>query len=339
MSPTMTSSLDTEETTDPISPTEDFQTFSRHSTAPEWDATHELYATLADLGDEKPLHRFQDCRKKAWFVQNENTLEIRVASTKCHLRWCPLCADSRQMFIAKQTTDWLKTCHHPKLLTLTLRHTSAPLESQIKFLYESFRQLRKRSYFSKKVTGGIWFFQVKKSDSDHKWHPHLHCTIDGLFLKHRELKNLWIRITRGSEIVHIKPCTNIENSAQHIARYAARPSDLATFEFSDTLEIYHAMKSRRIVGSWGTARYISFRPSKPDDAADWKSCGGWSTVQGMRGFDEDATMIWKAWLTNKPAPRKVSMYRLEQAMAGVDVAAAPAPALQTYLDFYPDRPP
>lgn len=321
-------------TTDPPTPTDDFQAWSTRSTLSEWSLSVELYRSIADLGDEDHLDRILSCRKKAWFVQNSETLDIRVASKKCNLRWCPLCAESRQYFIADQTEAWLKTAHHPKLLTLTLRHTSAPLTNQIDFLYECFRQLRKKAYFKKNVIGGIWFFQVKLSKDDCTWHPHLHCVIDGNYLKFHQIQNLWINITKGSKFVNIKTCSNIQNSAKHIARYAARPADLSDKTLSQQLELYYALRSKRLVSSWGSARPMSFRPCKPDDAHLWKDIGSWQTVQAMRGISDEADMIWKSFSTNQPPPCLVTMRPLEMLMAGVDYAAKPPPPIEQYLDFY-----
>ncbi|MBA7659879.1 hypothetical protein ES703_67873 [subsurface metagenome] len=334
MTSTLATFLDTIPTTDPTLPTDHFQAWSNRSVIPEWTSAVNLYAAVEELGDESHLQRILSCRKEAWFVQNSETLEIRVASKHCNLRWCPLCSESRQFFITTQTTDWLKSCHHPKLLTLTLRHTSSPLKHQIQFLYESFRQLRKKSYFKKNVTGGIWFFQVKISKTDGNWHPHLHCTIDGNYLTFNKIQKLWIRITKGSKFLNIKPCTDIERSAKHIARYAARPADLADLEFDQGLELYYALKSKRLVGSWGTARSLSFRPTKPPDAHLWKNIGSWTSVQAMRGIQQEADLIWKAFITNTPASQILSLTYSDYSLGDWGKAANPCPPVTEYLDFY-----
>ncbi|MCK5614526.1 protein rep [Candidatus Pacearchaeota archaeon] len=292
-----------------------------------------MYDTLSVLAIDEKLDRFLDCRKKAWFVQNQKTFEVRVASKKCTLRWCPLCAGSRRHFIGTQTLTWLKSAKFPKFLTLTLRHTSAPLSSQIDFLYESFRQLRKRNYFKKNVKGGVWFFQVKKSKVDGLWHPHLHCVICGNWVAHRKLKDMWIRITKGSDIVHIKPCIDLKKSADYIARYAAKPAILKELSIDEQIELYQSMAGRRIVGAWGNARPMSFRPCKPDDSADWQHAGWWSTVNNMRRHDADAADIWRAFTTGVPLEGRVSMYKLEQLMAGNDIEPRVVPAVTGYLDF------
>ncbi|GAI69705.1 unnamed protein product, partial [marine sediment metagenome] len=59
----------------------------------EWDATRDAYA-LWDLDDGGTrLDRLEECRTYAWFAIHETTGSVRVLSSACHLRWCPLCAE------------------------------------------------------------------------------------------------------------------------------------------------------------------------------------------------------------------------------------------------------
>lgn len=334
MPETSSSLLDTIETSARSAVPDSYQAFLRRSRDSEWLATYNLYATVADLNPGQTLSRFENCRKSAWFVRNELTGAVKVASSHCNLRWCPLCAETRQVLITQATKDWLETCHHPKLLTLTLRHTSSPLESQIDFLYHSFQKLRKRALIKNHCDGGIWFFQVKRSKRDHNWHPHIHATIDGDFIAHRKIQKLWARITRGSDQVNIKACTNIENSSKHIARYASRPADLTDHPELDRLELYNALQHRRLVGSWGSAREISFTPKKPADADLWHKIANWSTVRHLLGFSDEADLIWKCFLTNEPLPATVSMNPLENSLLGSTEISPRAPDPQGWLDFF-----
>lgn len=315
-----------------------YAAFCRVIDIDEWSATRDLYQAQSTSDEDPALQRFLDCRKKAWFVQNIATLHVKVASKHCNLRWCPLCANSRQQVITAVTKEWLHGCKHPKLLTLTLRHTSSPLANQIDFLYKCFNKLRKRKFFTSNVTGGIWFFQIKRSKTTGEWHPHIHTTIDGSYLARKDLSKLWAEITRGSDVIDIRSCKNIDNSANHIARYTSRPADLADKSLSDRLELFHALNNRRLVGSWGTARNLSLKPQKPADSDDWQNIGNWSTIKEMQGYSDDADEAWKAFITGQPAKRLLSLRLLENAIDGIDERNQNPIDPQTWLDFYPNPP-
>ncbi|GAI91254.1 unnamed protein product, partial [marine sediment metagenome] len=136
----------------------------------EWDATADAYSAWDSDDGGSRLDRLEECRTYAWFAIHETTGIVRVLSSACHLRWCPLCAEARARFLAHSVRAWYKSARAPKLLTLTLRHSDIPLQSQIDFLYECFRKLRRSKYISSRIRGGIWFFQIKWMKKTDGWH-------------------------------------------------------------------------------------------------------------------------------------------------------------------------
>jgi hypothetical protein len=104
--------------------------------------------------------------------------------------------------------EWLPTVTAPKFITLTLKHSPAPLSHQISTLYGCFRKLRKTKLLTKTVRGGIWFFQVKQSAADYLWHPHLHIVVDSPYIPKHQLSRAWLSITKTSQIVDIRQITN-----------------------------------------------------------------------------------------------------------------------------------
>ncbi|MBA7680742.1 hypothetical protein ES703_89063 [subsurface metagenome] len=247
-----------------------------------------------------------------------------MRSKHCGLRWCPMCAASRQAWIAGECERWFAQVDKPRLVTLTLRHTDAPLANQVKDLYDYFRKFRKRKFFSDRTKGGVWFFHIKKSQKDHRWHPHLHCLIDSDFLEHKRISELWRKITGGSHVVHIKTVTNPTNSVKHAARYSAEPCNLGEHTAIDALEVFYALHGRRICGTWGTARMISFRPKAREDSKSWHEVGSWQTVYHMKDNDDDAAAIWKAYCLEKPLEVGHSMYWREIEMYENFIRAGPS---------------
>lgn len=315
----MLSTLDTQETTGKVTLPSSYRALTALSCTSELAQVRMVYSILDGCGESPHVNRLDECRTDAWFVRHEETGKVRVAAKQCRVRWCPLCSDARQAFLTSQVSEWLKPTEHPKILTVTLKHSNAPIGWQIKNLYEFFRTFRRRSYLKKRITGGVWFFQIKKSKSDSMWHPHIHAVIDGDYLDQKKLSTLWSQITGGSYIVDVRPVKDKDNAVRHVARYAAKPSALADLDLDDAVSLVAAMQGVRLVGTWGTARKISLRAKKPDDADKWFHVGSWSTIFNMQKINSNADAIIKAFFTNKPLDKNISLRYLEKEIAeGID---------------------
>ncbi|MBA7580471.1 hypothetical protein ES708_22363 [subsurface metagenome] len=210
---------------------------------------------------------------------------------------------------------------------------TAPLSNQVNSLYEHFRKFRRRKFFADRTAGGVWFFHIKKSQTDHKWHPHLHCLIDSEFLEHKKISKLWHTITGDSKVVHIKAVTNPTNSVKHAARYAAEPCDLGTHSSIDGLEVFYALHGKRICGTWGTARTISFRPKPPPDSKSWKTVGAWSMVFDLKDSDDSAKAIWKSYWLEQPLIGGVNMKHIEIQMYETYMLSPPKLNPQNFFNF------
>ncbi|GAI50004.1 unnamed protein product, partial [marine sediment metagenome] len=133
-----------------------------------------------------------------------------------------------------------------------MQHSDDQLYVQIDKLYKSFRELRRRTDFKKAVTGGVWFFQIKKSKTDGCWHPHIHAVVTGDFFPRRRLSRIWCEITCGSLVTEIRAIKDPAGAANEVARYATSPGDISSMSPDDGLEMADAMHGRRICGTWGT---------------------------------------------------------------------------------------
>ena len=128
----------------------------------------EIYADADGTFGGKLSSRLQACRKFAWFVQNQATKKLRVMSSRCKLRWCPICRDVSRRIVTSAVDDWLKIQKYPKMITLTLQHSDDPLHLQINRLYDCFRKLRRRAYFQRLITGGVLLLQLNIIKEDQK---------------------------------------------------------------------------------------------------------------------------------------------------------------------------
>ena len=301
----------------------------------ESQASQDFYEQVDNSESSEYSDRLKSCRTKAWFVRHDDTGQVRIASEKCKLRWCHFCSETKQKFITMEVTKWLEHARDPKLLTLTVKHSSAPLADQIKFLYDSFSKFRKRKLLSDAIAGGIWFFQVTFNTETEEWHPHIHALLDARYMLHEELKILWSQITRGSHIVHIRVVNDPEKTVAHNARYAARPVSLLGVPEDHWVEMFTAFHGRRLCGTWGTAKEVSLRPKKPEDADKWRDIGSWSIVINLKGSDPDADKILNAWAFNKPLDKEVSLNHIERQLDGFGVHDPPeeTPGFKQLLFF------
>lgn len=260
-----------------------------------WQRAAQVYSYLDARNNERRYERFRKCRSDAWFARNRETGIVRVLSNGCKLRWCPLCADGTRAFITRQVLEWLKHQPQPKFLTLTLKHSSAPLGFQIDSLYKFFRQLKKTSLWRKHVAGGIWFFQVKLSKKDDCWHPHLHFLLNSSYIQQNSLSALWKRITKTSCIVDIRAVRDPEKAAEYVARYCSASANLSKMPFNAAVDCVSELHGRRLCGTFGSARSYRLRTGKPTDTGEWQNIGSWWTVTRSRKSDASARDIWRAW--------------------------------------------
>ncbi len=303
--------------------------------AAEFQAAEFLYGAIDEQENSDKLSLLKSCRTHAWFIRHSLSGEVRVASNSCKLRWCPLCAQARQNYIASEVAKWFCRVDYPKLMTLTLRHTSAPLKSQVDFLYRSFQKFRKRKFIANRLRGGVWFFQVKKSEADGSWHPHIHCLIDSDFLEHKQLMKLWAEITKGSTVIDIRAILDTDKAVKHNARYCATPAELYDLLPWNRYELFECFKGRRLAGCWGTAKEISLRPTRPPDSDSWISIGSWSTIIGLAGEDDIADEILEAWRNKKPLLTDSTLLLLDKEITGLPPPTnQPLQHQQYVMDFY-----
>lgn len=251
------------------------------------------------------LHRsvnLRSCRTGAWFMRHKQTGEIRVASGRCRQRWCPLCNRTDRFVITQNVKGWLKTIDNPKFLTLTMKHSDEPLSIQIDHLYESFKKLRRHTFWKKRVSGGVWFFQIKRSKKTGDWHPHIHVLLHSEYLGQKHLSGVWEGITTDSKIVDIRPVKDQKKTIEYVARYAATPCNLTKFDETDQDEIFDALFGRRLAGTFGTAKKIKLRATVTDDQSDWEYiCPFWK-AKTSENCDEVGYLIWHFWIAGERCP-------------------------------------
>lgn len=268
----------------------------------EYKATEQVYGQI-DFEDGKDrTDSLQTCRSNAWYAIHLQTGGVRILSDACRLRWCPICSKSRSRVIVSNLEPWLRSCKSPKFLTLTMRHTNDDLDYQIIRLYACFRELRRRCYIKDNIRGGVWFFQVKRTADGMQWHPHLHCALDAEYMPHRVLKQLWKEVTGDSDIVDIRVIHNPKKAAEYIARYAARPAQLAGLDSFERREVVRALHGRRLCGKWGLEKEIRLSKKPGIVQGEYLSICPFSDLQALVKNSFFASTIREAFFNKKTLP-------------------------------------
>jgi hypothetical protein len=293
--------------------------------AAEWLAVRETYQEMDRSGSTSRTEHLDECRKIAYFVRDTESGKVRISANSCRLRWCPLCANTKKTFVAFNLKEWLATANYPKMVTLTMQHSNAPLGHQINHLYQSFRKLRKTKLFKRTVSGGVWFFQIKFNTTAQQWHPHIHALLTGKYIPHGLLSTLWLKITHTSHIVDIRPVRDFEKASFEVARYCARPSPVKDVPKEHRTELFASMHGRRLCGTWGTGRKLLLNQPREPNPGQWEYLGRWGTIRDNIETNLDAQQIYEAWIKNKPLPPNISLNELDNFIDGVPEEVEPEP--------------
>lgn len=240
--------------------------------------------------------RFERCGSAAWVYYSASRREYRVRADYCNCRFCPVCGPRNAKRLASriaaalgriQPNEW-------KFITLTLKHSNAPLADQLDWLRSSFRRLRQRRLWRHKVTGGYAFLEVTWNTQDRQWHPHMHVLARCKFIPQRELAALWYEVSKGSMIVDIRVVRSAKGAAFYVTKYAGKTPDLTSVQdLERALDYLDATRRSRLYIAFGDVkRPPPFVP--PDDGLpnDWESHDSLDSVllHAQRG-DFDAKRV------------------------------------------------
>lgn len=199
---------------------------------------------------------FAECGSALWLLQDGS--ELGLACNHCHDRLCLPCQRARQADVVEgiilRMLDSSADC---RFLTLTLKHSDAPLDVQLERLISSFKALRKHAQIAQTLSGGAWFIEVKLSKDKARWHPHLHVICTGGFIDQKTLSRCWYQVTGDSYIVDIRAIGSVRERAAYVAKYATKPlHNEVTLQPGKLDEFITAIKGRRLYqcfGDWSRA--------------------------------------------------------------------------------------
>jgi len=221
---------------------------------------------------EDRKQRFAMCGSTAWLLEsNTDPIRYRVASNRCHDRWCEACAVERRRTVARNLSAKAPS-KNLRILTLTLKSNDESLGTAMAKITKSFRRLRSCNWWRSSVVGGIYFHEVTLNQKTNQWHSHLHVLIEGSFLPHEQIKQSWLAITGDSYIVDIRRCRDSRHAASYVAKYAGKAISPDVWHHPAALEeAMQALHSRRLFQPFGSWTKMKLSRSPADDI-------GWEAV-------------------------------------------------------------
>lgn len=246
-----------------------------------------VYDALVEAGvSPRRRENYAQCGSNAWVLQNSRDGAIKTTGAYCHDRFCQACQQSRAGRIARALNARVPTqkCLH---VVLTLRSNDQPLGEQLDRLYKASAKLRARKWWRSRAAGGSQTLELTRNTTTGQWHPHLHILVHAEWLKHQELSDEWHAVTGDSTIVHVSLVANSAAAVREVTKYLSKPIHRSIdFDRASLVTLIHALKGRRLIGTFGTWRkdpLLTDEAPDPDD--DWHAVCSLHTLhaQASRG--------------------------------------------------------
>ena len=225
---------------------------------------------------------FRDCGTRPWIFRSKTDPTVyRVGTDQCRDRFCVPCATDRGRRIVSNMTAYLGE-RTVRFITLTIAGNDDSLVDRLKHLTTSFAKLRRRVLWTRAVSGGVAFLEVKRTKDGERWHPHLHCIVTGTWINARELRYLWLEITGDSYIVDVQLVRSHLKLAAYVVKYVSKPMDAAFARDADSLdEAVLALKGKKMVTAFGTFSDLQ-TTAQPDDM-------GWEPLLSLDDLNKRAS--------------------------------------------------
>ena len=257
------------------------------------------WAALQRAGvSENRLDAFANCGSGLHPQVRADGQDMRLVANHCNDRFCVPCGNRRAATIL---TNLRARIGNRKLLfiSLTLRHSPTPLVDQLKRLVRSFVELRRTKLWTSNVKGGAAFIEVKISERDGLWHPHLHVLADGLYMPTFALSQAWHRITGDSTIVDIRRPDNGPDVERYVVKYVTKPADSTVFRSPDRLcEMILAMKRQHLCSTFGQWRGWKLL-DRPKDTDEWINLRSPAALQADAAAGDEQAIRWLQVLARK----------------------------------------
>lgn len=237
-----------------------------------WQAKREVVRqTLERTGaSTQALSNFDACGSTAVACWSPSLGRRRLQAYYCHCRHCEPCARAKANKITANLRTRLQHArrHEYRLVTLTMKHSTAPLADQVKRLYKCFKKLRQTKEWKSSQEGGAFMLEVKRNGPF--WHPHLHGVVQGSFINKFTLSQLWHKVTGDSFIVDVRKIDRAEDAAHYVSKYITKGTSDSVWQSDSAAQEYVlATKGLRTCNTFGSWRKYPLLKVE-NDPKDWQ---------------------------------------------------------------------
>jgi hypothetical protein len=228
---------------------------------------------LIDTGaSASALWSFENCGSDCQVEWSEAKQRYRIVGCYCHNRHCEPCMKAKSALITNNLRIKMQDAAKKqfRFITLTLRHSDAPLKQQIKGLYAYYKQLRQLPEWKASQKGGAATLEVKWQPHSKKWHPHLHIISEGTYLSTYWLSTAWRDITDGSHVVDIRLISAEKDVAYYVGKYVTKGTNSDVWEDPKVAaEWVSATKGVRMCATFGTWRGYKLLEREKEEKGVW----------------------------------------------------------------------
>jgi hypothetical protein len=229
---------------------------------------------LVDAGTgQNAMTAFDNCGSDCQVEYSETEGRYRVMACYCHNRHCEPCMKAKSALITNNLRTILKSRPDARFrfITLTLKHSDAPLRQQIKRLYSCYKELRRDKDWKTSQKGGAATLEIKWNPLAKKWHPHLHIISEGDYLSTYALSNTWKRITGDSHVVDIRLISKDKDVAYYVGKYVTKGTNAEVWDDPAVAkEWVQAVKGVRMCATFGNWRGIKLLNKEKEVPGTWK---------------------------------------------------------------------
>ena len=194
------------------------------------------------------ISRFRECGSQSYLYRSVfDEKKYRIKCFKCHDRFCTQCAFERGRLYARSIEQFIVQ-GRTRFVTVTLCHSSKPLNEQLTRLYSCYSKLRRRKLWSVSQEASIAFTEITYNLEKQQFHCHLHILSIGSFIDQKKLSEDWKSITKDSFIVDVRIVQSTRKAAQYVAKYASKGiSGFTLLNQSRAIEVINALSHRRLI--------------------------------------------------------------------------------------------
>ena len=255
---------------------------------------------LQKEGKERKAEKFAECNERKLVTECEECGNPRAVPVGCGLRICPTCRIRQNNKLKEKYKDIVKNIYNPKLLTVTKKNVERLTKKHIQELRSDFNKLlrrkstdgkkcikevngkevKKENYIGlgKKVRGGLYAIETKKTVENDNWNVHIHAIISSEYIPQEKLSKTWEDITGDSKIVDIRKVSG-ERGLDEVLNYVAKEGEIQ--EVEDLVRYEEVMSHCKQIQAFGTL--YDKRPEEYHYECKECGCEKWKLLGMVKG--------------------------------------------------------